>query len=679
MSGQNLQANDETLHRIAFLRKELHRHNHRYYVLDDPEISDAEYDRLMRELTELETAHPELASPDSPTVRVGAAPLSEFDTVQHSVPMLSLDNAFSEGELADFDKRVRKNLETDAQILYTAEPKLDGLAVELVYEKGRLVTASTRGDGVTGELITENVRTIRSVPLVLHAENQAIVPSLLEVRGEVFMGHEGFRKLNEQRLKNEEAPFANPRNAAAGSLRQLDSRITAKRPLEIFLYGLGNYTDLQINSHWEMLQMLKNLGFRINPLIRACIPLSEVVAFYHELSAMRHTLAYDIDGMVVKVDRLDWQAELGAKSRSPRWAIAWKFAAVQESTRIVGIDVQVGRTGALTPVARLEPVSVGGVTVSNATLHNEDEIRRKDIRIGDTVLIQRAGDVIPEVVKVIESKRTGEEKIFAMPSQCPICHAQVERMEGEAVSRCINMSCPAQIKGRIRHFAAKGAFDIDGLGIKLVEQLVDRGLVSSYADIFHLDEPGLTAMERMGSKSAKNLLAAIEKSKKISLARFVYALGIRHVGENIAGIIADRFQTLEKIMSVSAEELESVEGIGNEIAQSIRHFFDQPENREIIQRMLDRGVQIQMKSGEPVQKKEGITGKTFVLTGTLETMPRNEAKKIIEAAGGKVAGSVSSKTDYVVAGEKAGSKLDKARELGIEILDEQMFMKMMGQ
>ena len=679
MSRLTTTAKDETLHRIAFLRKELHRHNHRYYVLDDPEISDAEYDRLMRELTELETAHPELASPDSPTVRVGATPLSEFDTVQHSVPMLSLDNAFSEGELADFDKRVRKNLESDAQILYTAEPKLDGLAVELVYEKGRLVTASTRGDGVSGELITENVRTIRSVPLVLHAENQAIVPSLLEVRGEVFMGHEGFRKLNEQRLKNEEAPFANPRNAAAGSLRQLDSRITAKRPLEIFLYGLGNYTDLKINSHWEMLKMLKNLGFRINPLIRACIPLSEVVAFYNELSAMRHTLAYDIDGMVVKVDRLDLQAELGAKSRSPRWAIAWKFAAVQESTRIVGIDVQVGRTGALTPVARLEPVSVGGVTVSNATLHNEDEIRRKDIRIGDTVLIQRAGDVIPEVVKIIESKRTGEEKAFEMPSQCPVCHAQVERSEGEAVSRCINMSCPAQIKGRIRHFAAKGAFDIDGLGIKLVDQLVDRGLVASYADIFHLDEPGLTAMERMGSKSAKNLLAAIEKSKKISLARFVYALGIRHVGENIAGIIADRFQTLEKIMSVSAEELESVEGIGNEIAQSIRHFFDQPENREIIQRMIDRGVQIQVKSGEPVQKKEGITGKTFVLTGTLETMPRNEAKKMIEAAGGRVAGSVSSKTDYVVAGEKAGSKLDKARELGIEILDEKMFMKMIGQ
>ncbi|MEZ4525935.1 MAG: NAD-dependent DNA ligase LigA [Desulfobacterales bacterium] len=679
MSRQTLQqANDEILHRIAFLRKELHRHNHRYYVLDDPEISDAEYDRLMRELTELETAHPELASPDSPTVRVGAAPLSEFDTVQHSVPMLSLDNAFSEGELADFDKRVRKNLETDAQILYTAEPKLDGLAVELVYENGRLVTASTRGDGVTGELITENVRTIRSVPLVLHAENQAVVPSLLEVRGEVFMGHEGFRRLNEQRLQNEEPVFANPRNAAAGSLRQLDSRITARRPLEIFLYGLGNYTDLKLTSHWEMLQMLKSLGFRINPLIRACIRLSEVVAFYHELSAMRHNLPYDIDGMVVKVDRLDLQAELGAKSRSPRWAIAWKFAAVQESTRIVGIDVQVGRTGALTPVARLEPVSVGGVTVSNATLHNEDEIRRKDIRIGDTVLIQRAGDVIPEVVKVMESKRTGEEKNFAMPLQCPVCHAQVERMEGEAVSRCINMSCPAQIKGRIRHFAAKGAFDMDGLGIKLVEQLVDRGLVASYADIFHLDEPGLTAMDRMGSKSAKNLLAAIEKSKKISLARFVYALGIRHAGENIAGILADRFQTLEKIMSVSAEELESVEGIGKEIAQSIRHFFDQPENREIIQRMLDSGVEIQTKSGEPVQKKEGIAGKTFVLTGTLESMSRDQAKKMIEAAGGKVAGSVSKKTDYVLAGENAGSKLDKARELGIAILDEQAFMKMMG-
>ncbi|GBC59230.1 NAD-dependent DNA ligase LigA [Desulfonema ishimotonii] len=657
------------------LRKALHHHNYRYYVLDDPEISDAEYDRMMRELMALEEAHPELDSPDSPTRRVGAPPLSEFPKVQHTIPMLSLDNAFNDGDITDFDRRVRKLLETGDAIRYTAEPKLDGLAVELVYEKGRLVMASTRGDGVTGEVITDNVRTIRSVPLVLQPEGKQIMPSLLEVRGEVFISHEGFRRLNAERLEMEMPPFANPRNAAAGSLRQLDSRVTAKRPLEIFAYGLGSVADLAFDSHWEMLRTLKTLGFRVNPIIKAGLTVSGVVAYYEELSNMRHALPYDIDGMVVKVDSLELQRKLGAKSRSPRWAIAYKFAAVQETTRILDIDVQVGRTGALTPVARLEPVSVGGATVSNATLHNEDEIRRKDVRIGDTVLIQRAGDVIPEVVKVIESVRTGGEKVFEMPSECPVCGAEVERNEGEAVSRCINISCPAQIRGRIRHFAAKGAFDIDGLGIRLVEQLVDKGLLKSYADLFHLDAPTLEALERMGARSAKNLVAAIEKSKKISLARFVYALGIRHVGESIAGILADRFQSLEKLVeATTVEELEAVEGIGSEIARSFRHFFDQPENRKTLERLLQSGVELQFKDSG--QKAE-LAGKTFVLTGTLEGMSRSEAKKRIEAAGGKVTGSVSQKTDYVVAGEKAGSKLDKAQKLNIEILDEDAFKRMM--
>ena len=665
---------------VETLRKALHYHNHRYYVLDDPEISDAAYDRMMQELMALEAAHPELDSPDSPTRRVGAPPLSQFDTVRHSVPMLSLDNAFNDADMADFDKRVRKLLETGDAIRYTAEPKLDGLAVELVYEKGRLVMASTRGDGVTGEVITENVRTIRSVPLVLQPEGDQVVPGLLEVRGEVFISHEGFRRLNAERLELELAPFANPRNAAAGSLRQLDSRVTAKRPLEIFVYGLGSVNDLRFDSHSEMLNTLQNLGFRVNPLTKPELTISEVAAYYEELSRMRHDLPYEIDGMVAKVDSLELQQALGAKSRSPRWAIAYKFAAVQETTRILDIDVQVGRTGALTPVARLEPVNVGGATVSNATLHNEDEIRRKDVRIGDTVLIQRAGDVIPEVVKIIESVRTGEEKVFEMPTNCPICGAEAERSDGEAVSRCINVNCPAQIKGRIRHFASKGAFDIDGLGIKLVEQLVDRGLVKSYAGLFHLDEPTLEALDRMGAKSAKNLVAAIEKSKHISLARFVYALGIRHVGENIAGILADRFQRLERLAEATIEELEAVEGIGGEIARSFRHFFDQPENRETLERLLQSGVEPQAPAPavEVSEQKAELAGKTFVLTGTLESLTRSEAKKLIEAAGGKVTGSVSRKTDYVVAGEKAGSKLKKAQELGVEVLGEEDLKAMAG-
>ncbi|MGD9081174.1 MAG: NAD-dependent DNA ligase LigA, partial [Desulfobacterales bacterium] len=483
---QNL--NPQIIQKVDDLRKALHRHNYRYYVLDDPEISDAEYDRMMQTLKQLEEEHPQLASPDSPTARVGAPPLEKFDPVAHTIPMLSLDNGFNDEDILEFDKRIRRNLDTRDEILYTAEPKMDGVAVELIYENGILVTASTRGDGLTGEGITNNVKTIQTVPLVMQTDDLADIPPRMEVRGEVFIGLEAFRKFNQERVDQQLPPFANPRNAAAGSLRQLDSKITAARPLEIFFYGVGIVEDIELESHGELLESLKKWGFRINPLIRSGINIGSVLNYYRELNAERYQLAYDIDGVVVKVDRIDLQQRLGTTSRSPRWAIAYKFKAIQETTMIETIEVQVGRTGTLTPVAHLKPVNVGGVTVSRATLHNEDEILKKDVRIGDQVLVQRAGDVIPEIVKVIVSKRDGSETRFKMPRQCPVCDSPVVRMAGEAATRCINSSCSAQVKERIKHFASKGAFDIDGFGTKLVDQLVDKELLSSFADIFKLDK-----------------------------------------------------------------------------------------------------------------------------------------------------------------------------------------------
>jgi len=665
----------EILNKAESLRQSLHRHNHRYYVLDDPEISDAEYDRMMQELVALETAYPELASPDSPSARVGAAPSDKFETAEHSLPMLSLDNGFDDSDILDFDRRIKKNLDTDEDILYTAEPKMDGLAVELVYEKGRLITASTRGDGIRGEVITANAKTIRTVPLVLLENKEVKIPAYLEVRGEVFMGLECFRRLNAEKLKAGAPPFANPRNAAAGSLRQLDPAVTAKRPLEIFCYGIGR-SDISSDSHWETLEILKKLGFRINPLIRARIGIDSCLEYYKELGKQRQSLPYDIDGVVIKIDKYSWQLELGATSRSPRWAIAYKFEAMQESTRILSIDVQVGRTGALTPVAIMEPVTVGGVTVSRATLHNEDEIRRKDIRIGDTVLIQRAGDVIPEVVKVIVSARTGLESVFNMPSNCPVCAAAIYRDKDEAVLRCNNSNCPAQIKARIRHFASKAAFDIDGLGEKLADQLVAKGLIASYSDIFHLNKEQVQSLERMGAKSAGNLIAAIEKSKKISFSRFIYALGIRHVGENIADILAGRFESIAQLSAAPIELLETIEGIGPEIAESIRHFFEQDENQKTVRRILESGVEILVKAKR--FKASPIQGISFVLTGTLEGMTRNEAKQMIEDAGGKVSSSVSRNTDYLVAGDDPGSKLERAKSLGVRILDKAEFLALIG-
>jgi len=661
------------IQRVKELRQALHRHNYRYYVLDDPEISDAEYDRMMQELLKLEEDFPDLMSPDSPTLRVGAPPLDKFETIEHSIPMLSLENGFSDQDIVEFDRRIKRNLNTDSDIIYTTEPKLDGVAVELVYENGSLINASTRGDGFSGELITSNVKTIRSVPLRLHTEKEKSIPSLLEVRGEVFIGKEAFKILNNERLDEDFPPFANPRNAAAGSLRQLDSKITAKRPLEIFVYGVGRIADLVLESHSDVLYALQKLGFRINPHIRPKVTIKEVIDCYRELSEQRDLLPYDIDGMVIKVDSLSLQQNLGATSRSPRWAIAYKFKAVQETTQIIDIDVQVGRTGTLTPVAHLSPVNVGGVTVSRATLHNEDEIKRKDIKIGDTVLVQRAGDVIPEVVKVITSKRTGEEKTFSMPISCPVCDSSVIRSENEAALRCINTSCPAQIKERIKHFASKGAFDIDGLGEKLIEQLVDKDLLFSYADIFQLKEDVLKDLERMGSKSAGNIVRAVEDSKRITLNRFIYALGIRHVGEHVAGILANGLKSFDKLRHAEPDELETIEGVGPVVAESIAGFFGQDENLKIVTEIIDSGVEI---IDEDSQQTETLSGKVFVLTGTLATLTRSEAKRAIEEAGGKVTGSVSRNTDYLVAGVSPGSKFNRAQELGVDIIDEQTLMKL---
>ena len=663
------------MNKAQALRTALHRHNYRYYVLDDPEISDAEYDRLMHKLMRLEEKYPQLRRPDSPTVRVGAPPLEKFDSVAHTVPMLSLENGFNDEDILEFDQRVRRNLGDPENIRYTAEPKMDGVAVALIYENGKLVTAATRGDGHTGEMITDNVKTIQTVPLVLQSDPATPVAPRCEIRGEVFIGLEAFKHLNQVRIRQQQPPFANPRNAAAGSLRQLDSKITATRPLEVFFYGVGLVEGATFESHGELLAVLKQWGLRINPLIRSGISIKTALEYYRELSEKRHELAYDIDGVVIKVDRIVLQQQLGATSRSPRWAIAYKFKAIQETTTIAAIEVQVGRTGVVTPVAYLQPVNIGGVRVSRATLHNQDEVEKKDVRIGDHVLVQRAGDVIPEVVKVIASKRDGSETVFRMPSRCPVCDSKVTRMEGEAATRCINSSCSAQVKERIKHFASKSAFNIDGLGIKLVDQLVDKKLVSSFADLFTLDESVMSELERMGTTSAANLIAAIENAKTIDLSRFLFALGIRHVGDHVATLLADYFPTLDALINCSREELETVDGIGPIVAASITQFFEQQRNRRIIDQLLAGGVKL--KTAAP--KKAGkLDGRIFVLTGKLEEFTRSQAKSLIKAAGGKISGSVSGKTDYVVGGDAPGSKLTKARELGVTIIDEAAFKDLLG-
>ena len=658
--------------RIEKLREEIEYHNHRYYVLDQPEISDGQYDRLMRELEKLEKDDPELRSPNSPTQRVGASPLEEFEIVRHTVPMLSLANASDETEARDFDKRVKKFLGTSEEIEYIAEPKFDGLAIELVYERGQFVVGSTRGDGVNGENITQNLRTIKTIPLQL-IRKELPAPERLEVRGEAIMQLKKFKELNRKREEMGEPSFANPRNAAAGSVRQLDPKITAERPLEIYLYALGEVRGWTPKTQWEVLKTLPKWGLRTNPHVRKCEGIEEVLDYYHEMNEKRETLPYEIDGTVIKVNRLDLQARLGEIARSPRWALAFKFQPKQETTKILDIRVQVGRTGALTPVAVMEPVKVGGVEVSRATLHNQDEIDRLDVRIGDTVVIQRAGDVIPEVVEVITSKRKETQKKFKMPSKCPVCGAEV--VKEEAIHRCIGLDCPAQLKGRIRHFASKRAMDIEGLGVKLIDQLVDKGLVKDVADIYYIKKEQLIVLERMADKSAQNIIDAIEESKTKPLSKFLYALGIRHVGETTAEDLARRFQRLDDFFNLSEEDLMQVEGIGPEVAASVHQFFGDRKNRESISRLRKAGVNVI----EPKTKEKGkLAGKTFVFTGTLEGFEREKARNLVESLGGMTASAVSKKVDFVVVGEDPGSKFDKAKELGIKILTEEEFKKMVG-
>ena len=658
--------------KIEELRQQLNTANYNYYILDNPTISDAEYDRRLRELQQLEAAHPELITPDSPTQRVGASPLTEFATVTHRIPLLSLDNAMDETEVLEFINRVRKALPGET-IEFVAEPKIDGLAVELVYENGLLVSGSTRGDGFTGEDITQNLRTIRTIPLRLRPDLVEI-PSLLEVRGEAYMDRQDFEKLNQQQLTEDKPLFANPRNSAAGSLRQLDPKITAARPLNIFCYSLGSCEGMTFETHYEFLQNLPKLGLRVNPLIKLCRSTAELINYYHNIEEKRNTISYDIDGVVFKVNSFRQQQELGIKSRSPRWAIAGKFKARQEITKILDIEASVGRTGAITPVAHLQPVQIGGVTVSNATLHNQDEIDRKDIRIGDWVIIQRAGDVIPQVVKVVTERRDGSEKPYQIPAICPVCSAHIYRPEGEAKHRCTNMNCPAQIKGRIGHFASRHALDIDGLGDKLIAQMVDTGLIKNVADIYFLKQEYIANLERMADKSAQNIINAIEISRKTTLARFIHALGILNVGEHTGKVLGKAFGTLDRLMNVSFDELESVEGIGPIVATSIRNFFDEKQNLETIRRLLAGGIRIE--SPATSTKLTNLTGKTFVFTGTLTRFTRDEAQALVEKYGGKVSSSVSQKTDFVVVGENAGSKADKAKELGVPILTEEEFLNL---
>src|SRR6058998_1192513 len=654
------------------LRHEIERHNHRYYVLDDPEVSDAEYDALFRRLQALEEAHPELRTPDSPTQRVGAAPATEFATVRHRQPMLSLQNAATAEEMAAFDERVRKFLGRE-RIEYVAEPKIDGLAVELVYEKGVLTVGSTRGDGTVGENVTPNIRTIRSVPLRLRSEARK-PPELLEVRGEVYLPLKAFQKLNREREEAGQPVFANPRNAAAGSLKQLDPAVTAARPLDFVCHGVGEIRGARFATHWETLQALADAGLRPVPMSRVCETLDGVFALFAELEEKRDRLDYEIDGLVVKVNDLALQKRLGEISRSPRWAVAYKFKPRQAITRVKAIVPSVGRTGVLTPIAELEPVAVGGVTVRNASLHNMNEIERKDVRVGDTVLLERAGDVIPYVVKVVTERRTGREKRFHMPAVCPVCGAKVVRAEGEVAYRCIGLACPAKLKQQLRFFGARGAMDVEGLGEKLVDQLVDRGLVRDVADLYHLDAETLAALERMGKKSAANLRAQLERSKQTTLPRLLVALGIRQVGEATAKALAEHFGTLERLMDATEEELQEVRDVGPEVAASIRGFFAEKQNRKVIQKLLAAGV----RPAAVARPKGPLAGKKFVLTGTLETMTRPEAQRRIEALGGRLQSSVSKETDYVVVGVDPGSKATKAKALGVRTLQEKALLKLLG-
>ncbi|MHB8137628.1 MAG: NAD-dependent DNA ligase LigA [Smithellaceae bacterium] len=660
--------------RIPELRTILEYHNQRYYQQDSPEISDAEYDKLMSELQDLETLYPDDDLASSPTQRVGAAPLSKFAPFSHPQAMLSLANAFSSQEILDFDLRIRRMAKLD-RMDYVAEPKLDGLAVNLIYENGLFMQGATRGDGQVGEDVTQNLKTISSLPLRMNKKDSQPVPEFIEVRGEVYMEKQPFLKLNRRREKEGEDPFANPRNAAAGSLRQLDPKITARRPLNIFLYGIGTVRGVRFSSHWEILQALAAWGFPVNPHICQAPDISACISFFEHIGAIRPGLPYEIDGIVLKINNLATQEILGNVSRSPRWALACKFPAARANTVIKDIIIQVGRMGTLTPVAVMEPVNVGGVMVSRATLHNEDEILKKDIRIGDTVEIQRAGDVIPEVIKIIESKRSGQEKEFHMPLHCPECGSEIVRQQGKSAHRCVNLSCPAQIKEHIRHFASRGAMDIEGLGEKVSARLFDAKLINDPADLYFLTKEQMLGLDRQAQKSVEKLLDAIERSKKPPLDKFIFALGIRHVGERTAKILAGHFGSMENLMKANTDDLTALNEIGPEIAQSIIEFFAENKNVNVMKKFHRAGMSPQTHN---MLTNATLQGKAFVFTGSLESMERNEAKTIVESLGGVVLSSVTGKTSYVVAGSEPGSKLDKARLQGISVIGEKDFLKLIG-
>jgi DNA ligase (NAD+) len=686
---------DKARREVEELRRLIERHNYVYYVLDSPEISDQEYDELMTRLLTLEAAHPELVTRESPTQKVGAPPRDDFGQVRHTVPMLSLSSVYSVEEVHEFDARVKKLLKTSEDVVYVAEPKMDGLAVELVYEDGRFAVGATRGDGYVGEEVTANLRTVRAIPLRLRSaaagEDKGEepgggglgrrvggpdLPSRLEVRGEVFMKKSDFKRLNRQREEEGEPAFANPRNAAAGSLRQLDPKVTEKRPLDIFCYGVGSVEGVSWNTHWDILHALTGWGLKVNRLNRKCSNIEEALEFYREIEDKREDLPYEIDGVVFKVDSLELQSALGEISRSPRWAAAAKFAPRQATTKILKIDVQVGRTGTLTPVAVMEPVRVGGVEVSRATLHNQDEIDRKDIREGDTVIIQRAGDVIPQVVGVVKERRTGKEKKFRLPDKCPVCGAAVDREEDEAATRCIGLDCPAKLKETVKHFACKGGMDVEGMGYKTVSQLVDKGLIKDPSDLYYLTRDQLMSLDLFAEKSTQNLLDAIEDSKTRELPRLLFALGIRHVGEHLAQVLAAHYSSIDELGKASEEELTSIKEVGPEVAASIIKFFGQPQNLRVIARLKEAGVRT--RASRKRRAESTLQGVTFVFTGGLESFSRDEAKRLVGGLGGRASSSVSKRTDYVVAGKDPGSKLKDAERLGVKIISEDEFKALVG-
>ena len=678
LSLLNISGKDAIRQRLQALRKELHLHAHRYYVLDDPILADAEYDRLFQELVALEQQHPELITPDSPSQRVGGAPLAQFTTVPHTVPMLSLENAFDAEELVDFEERLFRFLQSREPIAYVTEPKLDGLAVELVYEDGLFTLGSTRGDGLVGEEITQNLKTIPTIPLRLSIRDGEAAPRHLEVRGEVFIGLADFRRLNEERGKAGEALFANPRNGAAGSLRQLDPKITATRPLDFYAYGVSDPAALPCTNQHELLHHLGSLGFKVNPLVHLCQSIAEAINQFAQLQSQRSALAYDIDGMVVKVNDFALQERLGAKARSPRWAIAAKFPASQATTRLVAVEFGVGRTGAITPVAILEPVQVGGVTVHRATLHNEDELRRKGLMLGDTVLVQRAGDVIPEVVKPVIENRTGQEQPIIMPTTCPECSFSLVRAGQEAITRCPNPNCPAQRVRGLIHFTGKSGMDIEGLGKKAVEQLVTQGLIQDIPDIYQLKVESLAALDGWGDKSAENAVRAIEASRTPTLAKFLAALGIRHVGEVTAQLLARHFASLPRLLQAGETDFLHIEGIGEQVATSLVDYFQDPAVQEMLARLEGLGVRVQAENQDAEAQGGALAGSVFLFTGALARLSRHEAKARIKELGGQVASGISRKVTHVVLGDSPGSKLTKARELGLTVITEDEFLRLIG-